>query len=209
MGKEERTLTAAEERRLKKFDKKCAELEEQGYTKNVLTIDLKKANTIISLVAIPVFLLSMILYWAINGIDGFRTGTAGFLVSMVVMLILIVVHELLHGLGWSLYCENGWKDIEFGFIVKTMNPYCTCATPLEKPFYIIGALLPLIVLGIVPYIAGLFMADIRVFLLGTIMILSAGGDIMLVWKLLKFRTDASEVLVYDHPTEAGSVVFTK
>jgi hypothetical protein len=43
------------------------------------------------------------------------------------------------------------------------------------------------------------------------MILSAGGDIMIVMKVLAHKREvgSSEVLVYDHPTQAGSVVFEK
>jgi hypothetical protein len=41
------------------------------------------------------------------------------------------------------------------------------------------------------------------------MILAAGGDIMLTIKLLRFKAEGSEVLIYDHPTQAGSVVFDR
>ena len=53
------------------------------------------------------------------------------------------------------------------------------------------------------------MANVFVFFQGIVMVLGAGGDIMLVNKLLKFRPEKEEEVVYDHPTEAGSVVFTR
>lgn len=205
----ERTLTAAEQKRLQRFEEISAELEQKGYNRNVLTIDLKRANIILTAVSIPFFIVSILLFWYINGsyISGVRKTNLP--VFIVVLLTLTVIHELVHGLTWSRFSENGWKDIEFGIIWRSLTPYCTCAAPLEKPFYIMGALMPLIVLGIIPFITGLFAASLWVFFIGAVMILAAGGDIMLVRKLLKFRTDSEEILIYDHPTEAGSVVFTK
>ena len=43
------------------------------------------------------------------------------------------------------------------------------------------------------------------------MILSAGGDIMIVMKVLAYKSQSSseEILIYDHPTQAGSVVFER
>ena len=93
--------------------------------------------------------------------------------------------------------------------MKSLTPYCTCASPLPKWSYIMGAMTPLFVLGVVPYMIGLFSGNLYVLFMAVVMILGAGGDIMLVIRLLRFRSESSEVLVYDHPTEAGSVVFEK
>ena len=203
----ERVLTKAEQKRMDRFAEVCREMEQKGYMRNDLIIDLKKANVIITLVSIPFIAVSLFLFWKIN--RGFGNGLMKTVPFIIALLVLTVVHELIHGLAWSRFCENGWKDIEFGFIVKTMNPYCTCASPLPKAYYIIGALAPLFILGVIPYIAGLFAGSSLVFFLGAVMILGAGGDIMLVRKLLAFRSGKDEEVVYDHPTEAGSVVFTR
>ena len=206
---QERKLTPAEEKRKIRFDEISAELEEQGYRKTQLTIGLVSANLILVLIGIPFLILSMFLFFHINGTVDLSFGAVKTLSLIAVMIVLTVIHELIHGAAWSLFCENGWKDIDFGFIVQYLTPYCTCATPLPRWSYVIGALAPLVILGVVPYIIGLFSCSAYVLFLGIIMILAAGGDIMLTIKLLKFKAEGSEVLVYDHPTEAGSVVFDR
>ena len=203
----ERVLTKAEQKRTDRFNEICTRMEAEGYERHDLIIDLKKANLIITLIGLPFAAASIFLFWKING--KISDGRIPLIPTLLVMLVLTVVHELVHGATWSLYCENGWKDIDFGLIVRTMNPYCTCASPLPKSHYVVGALAPLFLVGIVPYIAGLFMANVFVFFQGIVMVLGAGGDIMLVNKLLKFRSEKEEEVVYDHPTEAGSVVFTR
>ena len=120
-----------------------------------------------------------------------------------------MVHELIHGLSWSLFAEHHWKDIEFGFMKQYLTPYCTCGVPLEKGAYIFGALMPLILLGILPMIAGILCGSFGILLLGIIMADSAAGDIMIVWKILRYRSEAGTIVYIDHPTQAGGVIFEK
>ena len=136
-------------------------------------------------------------------------GVKGLIIYAIGYIVLIVAHELVHGLTWSIFSPNHWKDIDFGFIVKTMNPYCTCGEPLEKGQYILGAMMPLLVTGIIPTVIAFLIGSFPFLLVGLSLIIGAGGDIMLVLKLLRFRTDAKEILIYDHPTEAGSIMFTR
>ena len=69
--------------------------------------------------------------------------------------------------------------------------------------------MPLILLGIIPTVIAYISNSFVLLLIGLTMILSAGGDIMLVLKLLSFQTDAKESMIYDHPTEAGCIIFTR
>jgi hypothetical protein len=49
------------------------------------------------------------------------------------------------------------------------------------------------------------------FWIGIVMTLSAGGDLMIVWKVMRYKKQegSEEILIYDHPTQAGSVIFEK
>ena len=209
MAGNERKLTPAEERRQQKLNEVTQRLEEEGYTRNDLTIDLAKANVIISFASVPVFVLGIFLYYRLCGVQGFGMGVKGLIIYAIGYIVLIVAHELVHGLTWSFFSPNHWKDIDFGFIVKTMNPYCTCGEPLEKGQYILGAMMPLLVTGIIPTVIAFLIGSFPFLLVGLSLIIGAGGDIMLVLKLLRFRTYAKEILIYDHPTEAGSIMFTR
>lgn len=90
-----------------------------------------------------------------------------------------------------------------------LTPYCTCLVPLSKGTYIFGALMPLVILGIVPMIAGVVTGDWSVELMGIIMADSAAGDIMIVRDILRYRSTAEEVVYIDHPTQAGGVIFER
>ena len=205
-----RKLSSAEQKRMDKLNAVTAELEEKGYTRNDRTIDIVKANVVTILMSLPVAAIAVALFFLVNregGTDDWNKST--FWIFIVAYFVLIVVHELVHGLTWSIYAPNHWKDIEFGFMAQYMTPYCTCGVPLEKGQYILGALMPLILLGLVPTVIAIFSGSFLLLMIGIVMIMSAGGDVLLVRELLKFKTDAKEQLIYDHPTQAGSIVFTR
>ena len=205
-----RKLSPAEQKRMDRLDKITEELENKGYSRNDRTIDIVKANVVTILLSLPVMAVTVGLFFLVNRsgpTDSF--GKSSFWIFTVSYIALIVVHELIHGLTWSVFAPNHWKDIEFGFMTQYLTPYCTCGVPLEKSQYILGALMPLIVLGLIPAAIAIFSGSFLLLLISVVMIMSAGGDVLLVRELLRFRTDAKEQLIYDHPTQAGSIVFTR
>lgn len=208
----ERKLTEAEQRRLNHFNEVREALAAKGYKETFFTIGIVKANAVTMLAAIPLTVVVFLLFFLCNRHRtgfGITLGFGGMLAFLGVFLIAVVAHELIHGITWACFAENGWKDIEFGIMVKYLTPYCTCAAPIKKGPYILGALMPLIVLGLIPTVVSMFTGSFFLVLFGLVMILSAGGDVMIVLKLLRYKSDANDILYYDHPTEAGGVIFER
>ena len=118
-------------------------------------------------------------------------------------------HELIHGITWSRFVEGGWKSISFGFIAEYLTPYCSCNQPMKKHQIIIGALMPTLLLGIIPGIIALFTGSSLLMALALVMIVGGGADMMIACKLLLYRSKCKEVLFIDHPYELGTAVFEK
>ncbi len=204
-----RKLSPAEEKRLARFEAMAAAMEAEGYVRKDLTVGIVAANVVAIAVAIPLFTLFIWLFYLANGGFSFSIGYGSFLLFLVVLLVLVVVHELLHGATWAIFAPRHFKDIEFGFMVKYLTPYCTCTVPLGRGQYIAGALAPLVVLGIIPTAVAFPIGSFETLIMGLIMIVSAMGDIMIVVKMLRYKSDAAEVVYCDHPTQAGMVVFER
>ncbi len=210
-----RKLSAKEQKRLEAFEATCERLANEGYTKSDLVISIGKANLFALLLAIPLVVVGVLLFrWAnpdMSLAPNLPKELWLTLLYFLGFLLLIVVHELIHGLTWSLFAEHHFKDIDFGLMVESFTPYCTCATPLRKTQYILGALMPCLVLGIIPSVIGILMGWPALLWVGIIMTLSASGDLMITAKVLghKPKKESKEVLVFDHPTQAGSVIFEK
>ena len=208
-----RQLSAAEERRLRSFETLAAEMVQRGYRRAELTVSIVKANVFAVVLLIPLLIVGIGLFLLKNQsfagtFAGAFGGTAAIFFTLI-LFALIVVHELIHGLSWALFAEHHWKDIEFGFMKQYLTPYCTCCVPLSKGQYIFGALMPLIVLGILPMAVGILAGSLSVLLMGIIMADAAAGDILIVWKILRYRSEADSIVYMDHPTQAGGVIFEK
>lgn len=204
-----RQLSPAEERRLRAFEALSETMGAQGYRRVELTVGIVKANLFAVVLLIPLLIIGIGLFLLKNG--GVGRGFAGInpLLFVVLLFALIVIHELIHGLSWAIFAEHHWKDIEFGFMKQYLTPYCTCVVPLSKGQYIFGALMPLVLLGLLPMLAGILTGSMQTLLMGIIMADAAAGDILIVWKILRYRSGADSIVYIDHPTQAGGVIFEK
>lgn len=205
---EERKLSKAEQKRKEEFDILCDKLVKDGYIKHDITISVKDANTKAILYTMPLIVPLIIVFILMHGYWTMFSYKE-FSIAMIINLILIVVHELIHGITWSRFTEKGWDAISFGVIWKMLTPYCTCNEALTKKHYIIGALMPLVVLGLIPAIAALITGSSVLLWIGILMIIGAGGDIYMSLLLWKFEDNGQETIFMDHPCEVGSVAFTK
>ena len=101
--------------------------------------------------------------------------------------------------------KEKWKSMYIGVMWESLTPYCHCKEPLQPGWYLIGCLLPGVILGAGIYIASIITGNAMLLWLGMINILGAGGDIWIAWRVRKYRTG----YVLDHPTECGFLIFQK
>ncbi|MGX7071413.1 DUF3267 domain-containing protein [Helcococcus kunzii] len=211
----DRKLSKQEEKRLEEFNKIKEDLISKGYEENFLTIGIIKANVFAIIFMIPFWILFSYWFKVHNNVDkSLLSMSSGsfFLDNLLFLglcLVLIVLHELTHGVTWAMFSKNGFKDISFGIIWKWITPYCTCKTPLKKSEYIVGALTPLLFTGLLPAILGVYLNSFILTIVGVFLIGGAAGDIMMVYKLLKYKAKSNDTLIYDHPTEVGSIIFER
>ena len=209
MGKDNRKLNKAEEKRKKLYEEKKKELLAQGYEEKDLTISVLRANVMAFVLGLPIIILLLILFIYKNQSGIYTFSIYGPVVFLIVFAVLVVVHELIHGLFWAIYAKYHLKSIEFGFIVSSLTPYCCCKEMLTKSQYIIGGIMPTVILGIIPAIISIFTGSIFWFAMGELMILSGGGDMTILLKLLRYKSNKKEILYMDHPYECGLVVFER
>lgn len=212
MAKEkQRKLTKAEQKRKENFEMVQGKLEAEGYHMVELTMSELAANALALFSAGPFIVLMIVLFKLIQpGVDiEYDFDAMNPFLFLLIFFGLIVVHELIHGLTWGLCAESGFKAIAFGFIVQYITPYCTCSEPLKKRQMILGALMPTIVLGFLPGIVACIIASTPLFYMACMLILGGGGDLMVIAKILKYKSQATEKLYYDHPYKVGLVVFER
>lgn len=200
----ERKLTKAELKRSKRFEEVCNSMQANGYERKDISISTLKVNVMAMVVVLPIVFVLIGVFNAVNGDSDIFSYRLGPLVILI-FFISIIIHELIHGLTWSFSCKNKWKSIDFGFIWKYITPYCTCGEVLALKNYIMGALMPTIILGFIPYIIALFTGNESLMMYSILLVICGGGDLYMILLLLKYRN----VKVIDHPYLAGCVIFNE
>ena len=215
--KKERKLTPAEIKRAENFKVKEGKLLEKGYKRKDLTVSIAKANFVGVLLTVPFLAAIAVGYYFRNGGFGINTlldeNLALYFIYMAIFVVsfvpLAVIHEGIHGFCWSLGAENGRKDIEYGFIKEQMTPYCCCLSPLTKPSYLVGSMMPMTILGILLGVVSIFVGNILLLVIAEVQIMGGAGDILISSMLLRYKTKGKDMVLIDHPTECGLVLFEK
>lgn len=156
--------------------------------------------------ALALLILPVVAFFIVHSRDQWNeTVSASALLIVVIpgMLVSIVLHEGLHALGWMLFGRVSPRAISFGFDRASLSPYAHVEVPMRATPYRIGAVLPLIVLGVLPFVWGMSAANGLAVMYGALMISAAVGDIFVLWVIRSVQSDA---MVLDHPSRAGCYV---
>jgi hypothetical protein len=158
------------------------------------------------LAALPLVAALVGLHRALNGPGSVELAVDAFFhqpwIWVGALVLGIVVHELIHGVAWAVTARQPLSVIRFGMNWKAMTPHAQCTIPLPASAYRLGAAAPGLVLGVLPAIAGALTGMGAVAAFGWLMVLGAGGDLVVLWLI---RGLPGEVRVQDHPTRAGCI----
>lgn len=153
---------------------------------------------------LPVFFATGIPFFVLHGWEPFQQWNwMEVLVFLGCVIAGIPIHELLHALVFGLFARGGYKSIKLGVEKRTYTPYCHCTAPIRVQYYRVGALMPLLVLGVAPFVVALLTGSIGFWIFGYIYIIGAGGDLVAL-KMLKKIPGHKKVL--DHPEKMGFFV---
>ncbi|MEG1254221.1 DUF3267 domain-containing protein [Clostridium sp.] len=196
------------QKRIESYESNRLEMLNQGFNENIGIISILKANLMAFITAAPIVVVCFILYmlkWNTISFSFEGNGIFMLILYFPVMAFFFAIHEVIHGISWSLFCKDKWKSIHLGVVWEKLTPYCHCKEPLKFGGYIFGGLMPLMILGIGLFAISYFIGSGALMFISLINILGAGGDITIALMLLKYR----DAYILDHPTECGFIAFTK
>ncbi len=188
-----------------------------------ITISISKVYRIASILLVPLLLLlavPYILIWENNLttyldviLHRFHTDWSSlFLYLELLRKILLfsllgiagaIIHELLHAVVWLVYLHKGFRILKFGIMSPDMSPYVHCKEPLPVWVYRIGIVLPALVLGILPAVAGIVTGIGLLFLFGFFFTWTASGDLIVLWMIRHLNP---QTMVKDHPVQVGCII---
>jgi hypothetical protein len=190
----------------------------ENYLKKEYTLSAAKANIRALFIVLPILLVYILTYsliwpeqFSLTALKGLLIVYKTWILFLPFILLLIIIlgamlHEMLHGYTWALFCENGLKSIKYGMCWALLTPYCHCQEVLSLRAYMLGGVMPGLLMGLLPAFVGLVFGSIPVFLFGVLFSMAASGDLLVLWML---RHQTRTALVQDHPDLIGCYVFVK
>jgi hypothetical protein len=94
--------------------------------------------------------------------------------------------------------------VHFGWQWRALAPFAHYTQPLPATAYRLGAVAPLLVLGVLPSLVGSLAGWPAVAAFGWLLVIGAAGDLSVLWLL---RGVSPSALVADHPARAGCLVY--
>ncbi len=186
------------------FERMKADLHEKGYQEKDVTITSGKAMVLGALYGLP-FVIVFGLWYRFFLIERAYllevSGIAFYVLFIAIIAVSVVIHELLHGIGWATASGKGWNVVRFN--IHALMPSCACKAVLGKRAYLAGVLAPFIVLGGGSVLFIFIYPGTVSFLTMMVNFISAGADLMIAFQVLKER----DGFIADHPTEAGYIAF--
>jgi hypothetical protein len=92
----------------------------------------------------------------------------------------LFLHELIHGLFFGLFAENGFKAIKIYFEKNVYTFVCLCKDKLKIKHFMVGTIMPMTILGLIPTILALITGKTPLLVFGLLYIAASGGDILII-----------------------------
>ena len=194
MKKNERKLTEKELKRKEQFEILRADMQKNEYKEKALTIGVLQANIGAIIIMLPFVIVTAMIYYNVNSIGAQEISLRFSILLLPILLVLIVLHELIHGLVWGCFAKNHFHSIEFGVIWKALTPYCTCSGPMKKWQYMLGGAMPTLVLAAGTVVIAVATSQWLLFLIAELIIFSGGGDFLIILKILLYRSRRKETM---------------
>ncbi|MFW6069795.1 MAG: DUF3267 domain-containing protein [bacterium] len=180
----------------------------EGMTRQAYTVSVLQANVYSFVTGLGPALLGLAGYVAVWDVQGLGRGMISLSLwgMLLVAVVGIVVHELLHGVGWLAAGRLPREAVKLGFQWKVLTPYAHARVPMPARAYRWGVALPGLALGILPMLLGIVVGNGTLLAFGFFFTFTAGGDFLVLWLL---RRVPGTALVEDHPSEVGGYVYRR
>ena len=113
------------------------------------------------------------------------------------------LHELIHATSFRRIGRASKAAVGIGVHWKVLTPYAWCKEPISAAAYRWAAVLPGIILGVIPFLVSLIVTEAWLAAWGIFFTLSASGDFLVLWLI---RDLAPATWIIDHPSRCGCAI---
>lgn len=144
--------------------------------------------TTLNILSIILFIIVGSIVYLIELNDNY-TINLSLLNFFILMFIWLIIHELLHGIGFLIFKEVNIKNITLGMALEKGVFYCMCKQNIGKKVILTSLLFPITIIGFITLIIGMIINNYELVYLSILNIVSSIGDIMMTIYFLKCPKD--------------------
>lgn len=133
---------------------------------------------ILNVLAIVLFFILGIAMYLI-GVDYNDIIEYNMVMLFVLLFLWLMLHEVLHGIGFNLFKEVKFKNIVFGMALEKGVFYCMCKQKISKKVIFTSLLFPVTTIGIITLILGILFNNDLLIYLSIFNIVGSIGDIVM------------------------------
>lgn len=174
----------------------------------VVELDMSKVAKQMLYLTVFSFFLLVALQIAIHGMFSYTFTLLTFSLDLIIFsvgyLILIVLHEFFHLLGFRFFSKVPWRQMKVGVNLKLGIAYATTSKLMANHEIRKSLLLPFWLTGVLPAAIGLYLDSNMLIALAALLIGGAAGDFSMYQQLKKLPNN---LCVKDHPTEPKLFLF--
>lgn len=122
------------------------------------------------------------------------------IVSLIILMVVwLVIHEVLHGIGFFLFRSVDKRNITFGIFLEKGIFYCMCKQNISKRVILTSLFFPITIIGVVTLVIGMVINSYLLVYLSILNIVSSIGDIVMIVYFIRAPRDII-YLDLDDPT---------
>ena len=150
---------------------------------------------LLNILSIVLFALVAVIVFLIERNDGYlmENFVSDDLVSLgilvISMILWLMLHEVIHGIGFSLFPEVNKKNIVFGMALEKGVFYCMCKQKISKKVILTSLLFPFTFIGVITLVWGMAINNYMLVVLSILNIAGAIGDLVMTYYFLKVPND--------------------
>ena len=141
---------------------------------------------------VPANVLGIILFFILIAFSIFIKANlfiqSNFLVSLLVLILYLALHEVLHGVGYVLGGTE-LKNVAGGICLEKGILYCMAYQELTKKNILISLQMPFMVIGVITYLIGYFFNLPGLVVLSIVNIVGASMDLVMFYYIARLNKD--------------------
>ena len=140
-------------------------------------------------------ILAIILFIVVGGIVIFLERHDSYITDIdtlsLVLLVFIwlIIHELLHGIGFIIFREVKIKNLTFGMFLEKGIFYVMCKQNINRRIILTSLCFPVVIIGLITLMVGMYINSFMLVYLSILNIVASIGDIVMIIYFIKAPRD--------------------